>query len=105
MDRTQEKVMPAKRPKEQHAGARPEGHPEQDIALGRHVLHALGQAGPLYRVEVHRLWKEHYRVNVLVSAGTALVRIARSYFLVTDGDNNVLACTPALTQLDGQAGN
>jgi hypothetical protein len=78
---------------------------QREAALGGHVLQALGRPGAPYRVEVRRLWEEHYRVNVFLGADAASARIAHSYFLVTDGDGNVLACTPAITRQYGQAGD
>jgi hypothetical protein len=67
-------------------------------ALGRQVMRTLGEPGDLLRVQVQRLWEEHYRVNVLVGADAASARIAHSYFLVADGDGHISACTPELTR-------
>jgi hypothetical protein len=67
-------------------------------AIGRHVMHALGQPGDLQAVHVRRLWDDHYRVNVLVGADVMSTTIAHSYFLVADGDGNVSGATPAITR-------
>jgi hypothetical protein len=67
-------------------------------ALRRHVLRDLGEPGDLLRVQVQRLWEEHYRVNVLVGADAASARIAHSYFLVVDGAGHISACTPEITR-------
>ena len=54
---------------------------------------------PLREVQVRQLWKDHYRVNVMVGVDAASVRVAHSYFVETDGDGNVLAATPKITKL------
>jgi hypothetical protein len=66
--------------------------------IGKHVLHTLGQPDDLHRVQVRPLWQDHYRVNVVVGANAASVKVAHSYFLVADGDGNIVACTPELTR-------
>jgi hypothetical protein len=74
------------------------GQPRRKAAIGRHVLHGLGQPDALLRVDVRHLWEDHYRVNVVVGRDAASARIAHSYFLVADGAGNVLAATPKLTR-------
>ena len=73
-------------------------HPQQNVAIGGQVMRALGQPGDLHRVDVRALWEDHYRVNVLVGLDAASVRVAHSYFLVTDGEGTILAATPAITR-------
>ena len=73
-------------------------HERRSATIGGHVLRALGQPGALQGVQVRQLWEGHYRVNVLVGADAASVRVAHSYFLVTDGDGNVLGSMPAITR-------
>ena len=70
----------------------------RNAAIGRHVLHGLGQPGALLRVDVRHLWEDHFRVNVVIGPDAASARIAHSYFLVADGAGNVLASTPKLTR-------
>jgi hypothetical protein len=53
----------------------------------------LGQPGDLHRVQVRWLWEDHYRVNVLLGVDAASAKVAHSYFLVADGDGNILAST------------
>ena len=48
------------------------------------------------RIQVHLLWDNHYRVNVLVGDAALSVTIARSYFLIVDGAGKIVASTPAL---------
>jgi hypothetical protein len=74
------------------------GREQRHAAICGHVLHALGQPGGLYEVEVRPLWQHHYRVNVLVGADAASVRVAHSFFLVTGGDGKILASTPKITR-------
>jgi len=67
-------------------------------AIGRHVMNALGQPADLHRVHVRQLWDDHYRVNILLGLDAASVRIAHSYFLVTDGSGNIVASVPKITR-------
>jgi hypothetical protein len=78
----------------------PEQQERQRLAaiVGQHVLHALGQPGNLLRVQVQRLWDDHYRVNVLVGVDAASARVANSYFLVIDADGAIVASTPRITR-------
>jgi hypothetical protein len=78
--------------------AREHDHLEQNAVIGGQVMRALGQPGDLHRVEVRPLREDHYRVNVLVGPDAASVRVAHSYFLVTDGEGTILAATPAITR-------
>ena len=73
-------------------------HAQQNAAIGGQVLRALGQPSDLHRVEVRSLWEDHYRVNVLVGLDAASVRVAHSYFLVTDGKGTIEAATPPITR-------
>ncbi len=62
------------------------------------VIHTLGTPGDLLDVQVRQLWDENYRVNVLVGADATATRVAHSYFLVADGEGNIVTCTPSLTK-------
>jgi len=93
-----EQAMPTKQQVEQHAGEEKQAGQHLDAVIGEQVLHALGRPGDLQRVEVRRLWKDHYRVNVFVGAETGAVHIAHSYFLVADGEGNVAESTPKITR-------
>ena len=74
------------------------GRERRSAAIGRHVLGALGQPGACHRVEVRELWEGHYRVNVLVGAEVACVRVAHSFFLVADGEGNVVESSPVIAR-------
>ena len=93
-----EQAMPTKQQGEQQAGEENQEGRQRDAVIGEHVLHALGRPGDLQRVEVRRLWKDHYRVNVFVGAVAGSTRVAHSYFLVADGEGNVAESTPKITR-------
>jgi hypothetical protein len=76
----------------------PDEQGQRNAVIGAHVLRALGEPEALHAVQVRHLWDDCYRVNVLVGTGAAFARVAHSYFLVTDGDGNVLASTPRITR-------
>ena len=90
--------MPTQPPSEQHvAPENQEGRPLHAV-IGAQVLHTLGQPGDLHRVQVRPLWGDHYRVNVLVGVDSVSAKVAHSYFLVADGDGNIVAATPEITR-------
>ena len=60
------------------------------------VLHALGEPQNLLKVQVRPLWDGNYRVNVFVGADAANAKIPYSYFVVADGDGNVLDSRPKI---------
>ncbi len=64
--------------------------------IGEQVLHALGEPRNLLKVQVRPLWDGNYRVNVFVGADAACAKIPHSYFVVADGDGNVLSATPKI---------
>jgi hypothetical protein len=66
--------------------------------IGDHVMHALGQPSNLHRLQIRWLWKDRYRVNVLVGADVVSAKVAHSYFLVADGDGNIVASSPEITR-------
>lgn len=68
-------------------------------AIGKNVVHSLGQPGDLHGVQVRKLWANHYRVNILVGENAASAKVAHSYFLMSDSDGNVVESTPAITRL------
>lgn len=75
-----------------------ERHERQQLnaVIGKHVMHSLGQPSDLQQVQVRQLWDDHYRVNVLVGIDAASVRVANSYFLVADGEGNIVTSTPKI---------
>ncbi|HLJ93299.1 MAG TPA: hypothetical protein VKU02_08925 [Gemmataceae bacterium] len=75
----------------------PSAHPQAAV-IAHGVINALGQPGNLHRVQVRPLWQDHFRVNVLVGGDALSARIAHSYFLVADGDGNIIAATPKIAK-------
>jgi hypothetical protein len=68
-----------------------------DDLIGRRVMLSLGQPGDLRGVQVRWLWEDRYRVNVVVGAD-ACIKVAHSYFLVADGEGNIVVSTPKITR-------
>ena len=62
--------------------------------IARQVTHALGQPDRLHRINVRRLWKNHYRANVLVGPDATSMTIANSFVLVTDDAGYILESAP-----------
>ena len=83
---------------EQQQGMKKHAQETLRALIGEHVMHALGEPGSLYKLLVHRLWKDHYRVNVLVGENAAMVRIAHSYFVLTDSEGNIIKATPEIAR-------
>lgn len=90
--------MATKQKAEQHAAGDDREDRRRNAVIGEYVLHALGEPSNLQKVEVRRLWECHYRANVFVSMGTGSARVAHSYFLVADGDGNVIESTPTISR-------
>ncbi len=89
--------MPAKQ-QDQQMDQEKQGRLQVDAAIGRQVMQTLGQPGDLQRVQVRRLWPDHYRVNIFVGGDAATAKVAHSFFLVTDSGGNILASTPAIAK-------
>jgi hypothetical protein len=68
----------------------------RNALIGEHVLHALGKPRNLLKAQVRPLWDGNYRVNILVGADVACAKIPHSYFVVADGDGNILVATPPI---------
>ena len=83
---------------EQHQGMKKHAQEALRALVGEHVMCGLGEPGSLYKLLVHRLWKDHYRVNVLVGENAAVVRIAHSYFVLADSDGNIIKATPEIAR-------
>jgi hypothetical protein len=62
------------------------------------VIHSLGKPLDLRNVQVRKVWDDHYRVNVIVGVNAGSVRVANSYFLVTDSDGSLITATPKITK-------
>jgi hypothetical protein len=90
--------MPKQDLAEQHGESERQERQEMNAKIGVHVMHALGKPGDLHGVQIRRLWKDHYRVNVLVGVDAASAKVAHSFFLIADSNGNILASTPAITK-------
>src|SRR5262249_28300601 len=93
-----EQTMPAKQEGKRRADQEKEDGQQMNAIIGNLVMGTLGQPGDFYQVQVRPLWEDHYRVNVLVGVDAASARVAHSYFLVADGDGNIIASTPTITR-------
>lgn len=83
-----------KRPPEQEKQDRD----QFQAAIGGHVMRTLGQPGNLLRVEVRRLWEDHYRVNVFIRAEAGTSRVAHSYFLTANAEGKIVTSIPVITK-------
>ena len=63
------------------------------------VINALGKPPDLLKVQVRKVWDNHYRVNVLVGTDGGSTRFANSYFVVTDSSGGLITSTPKITKL------
>jgi hypothetical protein len=63
------------------------------------IIHRLGKPDGLRKVQVRRLWENHYRVNVLIGENAGSAKIANSYFVETDSDGNIVDSNPKMTKL------
>lgn len=69
-----------------------------NAVIEEQVLHALGRPEDLFQVQVRGLWEDHFRANVFVGKDAASVKVAHSYFLVTDKDGQIVKSTPSITK-------
>ena len=89
-------TVQTKPPSEQHKDLERHQRESLDALIGERVIHTLGAPGDLLRVQVRRLWENHYRVNILIGADAASGKVANSYFLQADGEGNILQSTPRI---------
>ena len=67
-----------------------------NAVIGDHVMHGLGHPADLLRVQVRHLWEGRYRVNILAGVDVASVKVVHSYFVVADGDGNIVESSPKI---------
>jgi hypothetical protein len=67
--------------------------------IRRQVVRTLGSPVNLLGVHVRPLWDDRYRVNVVVGKDITTSRVANSFFLVADGDGNILRSSPEIARL------
>lgn len=75
------------------------GQQQLEAAIGKHLLHALGEPADLQRLQVQRLWDNHYRANVIVGESLVSARVAHSFFLVVDGAGAIMTATPPISRV------
>ena len=90
--------MPTTQQREQREDMEQHMRETLNALIGQQVMHTLGEPDGLHRVQVRPLWDNHYRVNVFVGVDAASTQVAHSYFLVADGDGNIIASTPTITR-------
>jgi hypothetical protein len=66
--------------------------------IAEQLIHTLGEPNSLHNVQVRRIWKDHYRVNVLIGHDLASARIADSFFVVVDRYGNIIDSDPKITK-------
>jgi hypothetical protein len=88
--------MPPKPQEKQSTAQQRQEQQNLATAIGRQVLHALGEPGNFLGVQVRSLWEGHFRANVLVGIDSASARVAHSYFLVADDEGNILTSAPEM---------
>jgi hypothetical protein len=88
--------MATKQQDKQHAEKDKQERQIQGEALGKKVMHTLGQPTNLQRVQVRQLWDDHYRVNIFAGDDLASAKVVQSFFLLADGAGNILQSTPAI---------
>ena len=90
--------MPMAQQPEQHKDLEQHRRETQKALIREQVIHALGEPAGLHKVQVRRLWEDHYRVNVLVGPDAASAKIVNSYFLRSDSDGKIIASNPVLAK-------
>jgi hypothetical protein len=90
--------MQTKQQEENHAEGEKQLRQQLQAIIGEQVMQILGQPGGLHRVQVRKLWDDCYRVNVYTGRDAASAIVAHSYFLVTDGQGNIVGATPRITK-------
>ena len=66
--------------------------------VGKQIIQIIGVPDGLHKVQVRRLWDNHYRVNIFLGPDAASVKIANSYFLQADNEGNILTSTPTIVK-------
>jgi len=82
---------------QQAEGEKQAGQQLQTI-IGEQVMHALGQPIGFHLLQVRKLWEDRYRVNVFVGPDAVSATVAHSFFLITDGEGNIVNANPTITK-------
>ena len=81
---------------EHHSDTEQHHRETQKALIREQVIHTLGEPAGPHKVQVRRLWEDHFRVNVLVGPDAASAKIVDSYFLTSDSDGKIIASNPKL---------
>jgi len=84
--------------REEHKDLERHRRETQKAIIREQVIQVLGEPAGLHKVQVRRLWEDHYRVNVLVGPDAASAKIVNSYFLRSDSDGKIIASNPKLAK-------
>ena len=92
------KKMQTKQKPEQPADGEKPVRLQLQALIGDQVMSGLGQPKDLQRVQVRKLWDDHYRVNIYIGPDTTMAIVAHSFFLATDAEGAIIAATPKITK-------
>jgi hypothetical protein len=67
--------------------------------IGKHVIERLGSPGDLLRVQVRPVGGDRYRVNIVVGKNVTSSKIVQSFFLVADGEGNIVSSSPTIARV------
>ncbi len=91
--------MPTKQQREQDSDLEQHKGETLQALIEEQVIHRLGKPLGVRKVQVRRLWENHYRVNVLTGDSAISAKIANSYFVRADSDGNIVDSNPEMTKL------
>jgi hypothetical protein len=90
--------MPTTQQREQDQDLELHSREALNVLIGEQVIHTLGAPNGLQRVQVRYLWKDRYRVNVLIGPDAASVKVNDSFFLRVDDDGQIVSSTPDIVK-------
>jgi hypothetical protein len=93
-----EEYVPMTQQRKQHDDMERHKHEVLNTLVGEQVVHSLGELKSLHRVQVCRLWKDHYRVNIFIGGDLFSAKIANSYFVEADSNGNIVVSRPTLAR-------
>ena len=90
--------MPPAIPNTKQAEIERQSRETLNASIGEQILHLLGRPVGLLTVQVRKLWDNRYRANVFVGADAASASVIHSFFLVADGEGNIVGSTPPIVR-------
>ena len=91
--------MPTKQSMEERPAPNGKERAQRNSEIAATLLQALGSPTNLHSVQVRPLWGNQFRVNVLMGADAASIKVAHSYFLSVDNEGRIVTSTPTITKL------